>query len=74
MKQVYDMHGDPGLRHIDPWMLMVMWNIWLIIIYDEYVLLYELFRCYVIVCLFVYAGFKERSSSGSKRLGRYKQH
>ena len=29
-------------------------------LYDEYVLLYELFRCYVIVFLLVNAGFKEK--------------
>ena len=26
MYQVYDMDGEPGLRHINPWMLMVMWK------------------------------------------------
>lgn len=32
---VYDMDVDSGLRHIDPWMKIVMWNIWLITIYDD---------------------------------------
>ena len=29
-------------------------------LYDEYVLFYELFKCYVIVCLLVNAGFEEK--------------